>query len=49
MEGKRKLFHDDEPIPSIIFREENDVKHYVSLKKCDSENSHRLTMTTVSR
>lgn len=46
MEGKRKLFEDEEhsPIPSILFREENNVKHYISLK---SENSKLMT-TTVS-
>ena len=49
MEGKRKLFQDEEHIPSILFREENNVKHYVSLKKSSSKNSYKLTMTKVSK
>ena len=45
MEGKRKLFQNQEYIPSILFREENNVKHYITLK---SNNSNKLTTTTVS-
>ena len=47
MEGRRALLQKQEYIPSILFREENDVKHYVSLKKSNSEDSYKLTITKV--
>ena len=45
MTGKRQLCRDEEYIPSILFREESNVKHYISMT---SENSYKLTTTTVS-
>lgn len=48
MEGRRTILQKQEYIPSILFREENNVKHYISLKKSNSEDSHKLTITKVS-
>jgi len=48
MIGKIKPFCHQNFIPSIMFREENNVKHYISLKKNNSENFYRLTMTKVN-
>lgn len=49
MAGKINLLKDDDEIPSILFREVKNVKHYISLKKTKSENSYKLTLTTVRK
>ena len=49
MEGKRSLFQDEnEPTPSVLFREENNITHYISLKKAKEENLYKLGITMVN-
>lgn len=48
MEGRRTIGSQNDQIPSILFREANNIKHYVSLKKDKSDNSYKLKLTKVN-
>ncbi|XP_065882333.1 uncharacterized protein [Dysidea avara] len=45
MEGKRKIFGSDDCTPSIFYREENNIKYYITLIKAKSGDSYKLALT----
>jgi len=45
MEGRHKIFGNNEWTPSIFYRQENKVKHYVTLNKTKSDDSYQLALT----
>ena len=47
MEGKRKIFGSDDCTPSIFYREENNIKYYITLIKAKSGDSYKLALTKV--
>ena len=46
MEGRRKIIGGDDYTPSIFFRQENDIKYYVTIK-AKSGDSFKLALTKV--
>jgi len=48
MEGRRKIIGvGDDHTPSIFYREENEIKYYVTLIKAKSGDSFKLALTKV--